>query len=209
MPRLLLATTNQGKVRELRRLLDGCGWEIVTPSDIGVTLDVEETGATYLENATLKARAFSDAAGLTALADDSGLEVDAIEDGLGVYSARYAGHSTSYPDKIKVLLNQLRDVPADRRTARFRAVIAIVTPDGQLRWTEGVCEGTIADAPRGDHGFGYDPIFVVDGDGRTMAELSDAEKNAVSHRARAAQAARTMLAELADATHSRTPAADH
>jgi XTP/dITP diphosphohydrolase len=209
MPRLLLATTNQGKIRELRDLLNGCGWEIVTPRDLYLTLDVEETGSTYLENATLKARGFAAASGLTALADDSGLEVDAIEEGLGVYSARYAGHSTSYPDKIKLLLNQLCDVPADRRTARFRTVVAIAAPDGQIRWTEGVCEGSIADAPRGDHGFGYDPIFIV-GDGpRTMAELSDAEKNAVSHRARAAWAARTILAELAHANVSHSPATDN
>src|SRR5215213_4878517 len=107
MPRLLLATTNEGKIRELRRLLDGCGWEIVTPHDLDLALDIEETGTTYLENATLKARGFAEVAGLTALADDSGLEIDAIAGVLGVYSARYAGHSTSYPDKIRLLLTDL------------------------------------------------------------------------------------------------------
>lgn len=209
MPKLLLATTNPGKIREFENLLAGCGWEIVTPAAAGVALNVEETGDTYEENARLKAEAFARAAGLTALADDSGLEVDALDGAPGVHSARYAGPETPHADKIAVLLTHLRDVPDARRTARFRAVIVIATPDGHAFRAEGVCAGRIARAPRGAGGFGYDPIFLVDGapvggsageaGTRTMAELSSAEKNRISHRARAAAAACAILRELARA----------
>jgi XTP/dITP diphosphohydrolase len=198
MPQLVLATTNRGKVRELRRLLAGCGWEILTPQDIGLILHVEESGQTYAENARRKAEAYARASGLVALADDSGLEVDALGGAPGVHSARYAGQDTTHADKMGMLLAELRGVPDDRRTARFRAVIAIATPDGRTVTCEGVCEGRIARAPRGTGGFGYDPIFLVEGGSRTMAELSDEEKNRISHRARAAAAACAVLRRLAD-----------
>ncbi|MER3419231.1 MAG: non-canonical purine NTP pyrophosphatase [Chloroflexota bacterium] len=198
MPRLLLATTNPGKIRELRALLAGCGWEILTPQDIGLTLHVEETGQTYAENARRKAQGYARASGLVALADDSGLEVDALGGAPGVHSARYAGQDTTDADKMGMLLAELREVPDERRTARFRAVIVIATPDGRTFQSEGVCEGRIAHAPRGAGGFGYDPIFLVEGGSRTMAELSAEEKNRISHRARAAAAACAVLQRLAD-----------
>lgn len=198
MPRLLLATTNPGKIRELRALLAGCGWEILTPQDIGLTLQVEEIGQTYADNARLKAEAYARASGLVALADDSGLEVDALGGAPGLHSARYAGQDTTHADKMGVLLAELRDVPDERRTARFRAVIVIATPDGRAFTCEGVCEGRIARAPRGAGGFGYDPIFLVEGGSRTMAELPAEEKNRISHRARAAAAACAVLRKLAD-----------
>ena len=197
MRKLLLATNNPGKVREFRELLAECGWEIVAPADVGIALEVEETGTTYEENALLKAEAFSQASGMAALADDSGLEVDALGGAPGVYSARYAGRDTTHRDKIEVLLHTLRDVPDDRRTARFRAVIVVALPDGRRFTSEGVCEGRIAYAPRGDGGFGYDPIFLVTGGPRTMAEISADEKNRISHRARAAAAMCEILRKLA------------
>ena len=197
MPKLLLATNNPGKVREFRELLAGCGWEIVAPADVGIAMEVEETGTTYEENARLKAEAFARASGLAALADDSGLEVDALGGAPGVYSARYAGRGTTHRDKIEVLLDALRDVSDDGRTARFRAVIVVALPDGRRFTSEGVCEGRIARAPRGAGGFGYDPIFLVGGGPRTMAEFPADEKNRVSHRARAATTACNILRELA------------
>jgi len=198
MLRLLLATTNPGKIRELRALLAGCGWEILTPQDMGLTLQVEEIGQTYADNARRKAEAYARASGLVALADDSGLEVDALGGAPGLHSARYAGQDTTHADKMGMLLAELRDVPDEQRTARFRAVIVIATPDGRTFQTEGVCEGRIARAPRGAGGFGYDPIFLVEGGSRTMAELPAEEKNRISHRARAAAAACAVLRKLAD-----------
>jgi XTP/dITP diphosphohydrolase len=198
MLRLLLATTNPGKICELRALLAGCGWEILTPQDIGLTLQVEEIGQTYADNARRKAEAYARASGLVALADDSGLEVDALGGAPGLHSARYAGQDTTHADKMGMLLAELRDVPDEQRTARFRAVIVIATPDGRTFQTEGVCEGRIARAPRGAGGFGYDPIFLVEGGSRTMAELPAEEKNRISHRARAAAAACAVLRKLAD-----------
>ncbi len=196
MPNLLLATNNQGKVREFRELLAGCGWELVTPAAIGLALEVDETADTYAGNARLKAEAFARASGLTALADDSGLEIDALGGAPGLHSARYAGRDTTHADKMTLLLDALRDVPDERRTARFRAVIAIATGDGRLLLSEGICEGRISRAPRGAGGFGYDPIFLV-GDGAfTMAEMDTAAKNRISHRARAAAAACDTLRTL-------------
>lgn len=197
MPNLLLATTNAGKIREFRELLAGSGWTLLTPAEVGLDLTVEETGDSYAENARLKAEAYARASGLTALADDSGIEVDALDGAPGVHSARYAGQDTTHAHKIKVLLAAIRDVPPERRTARFRAVIAISPPQGPTRYAEGVCEGAIAERPSGAGGFGYDPIFLVGDSGRTMAELSVAEKNIVSHRARALRAAAAILEELA------------
>ncbi len=193
MPRLLLATNNAGKVAELRRILEGCGWELVTPADIGLQLEVEETGATYEENATAKAVHYAQASGLVALADDSGLEVDALDGHPGVQSARYAGPNTTDGERVQKLLEELRDVPDEARGARFRAVIAIAAPDGRCETVEGAVEGRIARAPRGDNGFGYDPIFLLPERDVTVAELPADEKDAVSHRAAAARKARTVL----------------
>jgi XTP/dITP diphosphohydrolase len=193
VPRLLLATNNAGKVTELRRMLSGCGWELVTPADVGLQLEVEEHGATYRENAIAKALQYSQASGLVALADDSGLEVDALDGRPGVQSARYAGPNASDGDRVQKLLEELRDVPDEARTARFRAVIAVARPDGHVETVDGVVEGRIAREPRGANGFGYDPVFLLPERGLTVAELPSDEKDAVSHRGAAARKARAML----------------
>jgi len=194
MTKLLIATNNRGKMREYRELLANLPIEITFPAQEGLTLKVEETGETYAENARLKAVAFAQASGLPTLADDSGLEVDALDGAPGVRSARYAGPNAGDADRTRKLLDALADVPAGRRTARFRCVIALALPDGTIHTVAGTCEGEIGFAPRGEHGFGYDPVFLVAGQGgRTMAELSPAEKNRISHRAQAVAAARPLL----------------
>jgi XTP/dITP diphosphohydrolase len=189
----LLATNNAGKAAELRRLLAGCGWELVTPADIGLQLEVEEHGVTYEENAIAKALQYSQASGLVALADDSGLEVDALGGRPGVQSARYAGPSAGDGDRVQKLLEELRDVPDEARSARFRAVIALARPDGHVETAEGAVAGRIARAPRGESGFGYDPVFLLPERGLTVAELPSDEKDAVSHRGAAARKARAIL----------------
>lgn len=199
MSKLLVATNNPGKVREYRDLLEGLGLpvEVTYPSREGLCLDVEESGETFAENAAIKARAYARASGLPTLADDSGLEVDALGGAPGVRSARYGGPGASDVDRYRKLLAALDSVPVHERTARFRCVIAIVSVDGHLASAEGVCEGWIGSAPRGEHGFGYDPVFVVEGqDGQTMAELEPSLKNRISHRARALMAARPLLLGL-------------
>jgi len=198
---LLLATNNAGKVRELRRLLSGCGFEVVIPAEAGIALDVEETGATYAENAQLKAQAFAEAAQCLALADDSGIEVDALGGGPGLYSARYGGPGLDDAGRVQLLLRELADVADDARTARYRAVVALAYPASLVSQGsslgaglfEGAQEGRIARAPHGEGGFGYDPVFVL-ADGRTQAEISDAEKDAISHRGQAVRAAAAYLA---------------
>jgi XTP/dITP diphosphohydrolase len=196
LPSLLLASNNPGKVRELRDLLPGTAWRVVTPADLDLQLEVEESGDTYAENAALKARAFCAAAHMTALADDSGLEVDALDGRPGVHTSRYGGLQATPAAQMQRLLRELRDVPEERRTARFRCVIAIATPDGRLVEIEGICEGRIADSPRGASGFGYDPIFLVPERSLTLAELSSVEKHRISHRGRAMRRAVAVLAVL-------------
>ncbi|MHB8515988.1 MAG: RdgB/HAM1 family non-canonical purine NTP pyrophosphatase [Dehalococcoidia bacterium] len=200
-PRLVIGTNNPGKLREFRELLEGCGFELVTPRALGVPFDPEETGSTFEENATLKAVAAVRATGCVALADDSGLEVDALGGRPGIFSARYAGDgrtdaALSDEDRVRLVLDEMRGVAEDRRGARFRCVIAIATLDGEVRTVDGVFEGRIGDAPRGEHGFGYDPIFVVPELGMTSAELPPAEKNAMSHRGQAARKARELLRQM-------------
>lgn len=203
MPKLLLATNNPGKVAELRALLESCGWELVTPADIGLQLEVDEVGQTYEENASMKAATFAKASGLVALADDSGLEVDALGGRPGVLSARYAGPDRTDEERVAALLKELAGVPDERRTARFRAVIAIAEPDGRVETVEGMVEGRIAHEPRGTNGFGYDPVFLLPDRGRTTAELPPQEKHAVSHRGAAARKARAVLERMARARHER------
>jgi XTP/dITP diphosphohydrolase len=193
MPRLLLATNNRGKVREYRLLLRGIPYEMVTPADEGITTVVAETGGSFEENARLKAAALAGESGLLSLADDSGLEVDALGGGPGSLSHRFAGEGASDADRISLLLTRLKDVPEKARTAQFRCVIAIATPDGKAGLFTGICRGIITNEPRGTHGFGYDPVFYVPELGKTMAELTLEEKNRVSHRARAAAKAREWL----------------
>ena len=192
--RLLLATNNPGKVREFRRLLAGAPYEVVTPAEAGISLDVEETGSSYAENASLKATAFAQAGECLALADDSGIEVDALDGGPGMYSARFGGPGLDDRGRTALLLEKLRDVPEPGRGARYRAVVALAWPGGNVQLFEGVQEGAIGRAPRGERGFGYDPVFVI-ADGRVQAEISDEEKDAISHRGKAVRAAIAWLAE--------------
>ena len=175
-------------MRELRRLLAAAPFATVAPADLGLALDVDETGATYAGNAALKARAFAAASGLPALADDSGIEVDALGGGPGPRSARYGGPGLDDAGRTALMLRELAAVPDGRRGARYRAVVAIARPDGRLDAFEGVWEGSIGLEARGAGGFGYDPIFRLP-DGRAAAELSAAEKDALSHRGQAVRAA--------------------
>lgn len=194
---LLLATHNPGKVRELQALLSELGIRVVRPAEVGLHFDVDETGTTYAENATLKAQAFAQASGLVSVADDSGLEVDALDGGPGVYSARYGGPGASDGDRRAKLVAAVRHVPPPR-LARFRCVIAVAQPTSPVSLFEGMCPGQIVLEERGTNGFGYDPIFYLPEHGCTMAELDPTIKNQISHRARAWQAARpTLLALLA------------
>ena len=190
--RLLVATHNKGKLAELRELLRGVPFELVSLSDVRIEVDVDETGETLEENAELKATTYARLSGLTTLADDSGLEVDALGGAPGVHSARYAGPDATDADRIAKMLNNLAPHPQPW-TARFRCVIAIVSPDGDIEMHDGACEGIIISEPRGENGFGYDPAFLFPDSNRTMAELSDAEKNAISHRGIAARKAAVSL----------------
>jgi len=191
--KLLVATHSQGKRREYEALLGGLGLELVDLTEAGIASAVEERGTTFEENAVLKARAYAQASGLLTLADDSGLEVDVLGGEPGVRSARYNGHGGSDKDRYRLLLCHLRGVPEQERRARFRCVIAIATPEGEVYTAEGSCEGRIASQPRGSHGFGYDPVFFLPEYGCTMAQLSPEVKNRISHRARAAEGARKTL----------------
>jgi XTP/dITP diphosphohydrolase len=182
--RLLIATRNQGKVREIRRICRDWPVRWLTHEDAAWP-DVEETGTTYVDNALLKARAAAESTGEAALADDSGIEVDALGGAPGYRSARFAGPEATDDANLRALIKALAGVPAGGRTARYRAVAVLVWPDATEMWSEGVCEGSLEAAPRGSGGFGYDPIFVPGGWDRTMAELSPEEKDRISHRGRA------------------------
>jgi XTP/dITP diphosphohydrolase len=197
LTRLLIATNNPGKIREYQELLAGLPVEVTFPAHEGLVLEVEESGDTFEENARIKAAAYAQASGLPTLADDSGLEVDALDGAPGVRSARYGGPGANDSDRYRKLLAALKDVPAGQRSARFRCTVALVLSDGAIHTADGACEGEIGFAPRGRHGFGYDPVFIVDGyAGMTMAELLDDEKNRISHRARAMMAMRPLLARV-------------
>ena len=197
MPRLLIATNNPGKAAELRGLLDGCGWEIVTPREIGVELDVEETGETYEENARAKALAGAQASGLVTLADDSGIEIEAMGGEPGVRSARFLGEDATFEQRFAEIQRRLFGLPRSNRGARFVCVIAIADPKtGEARTALGEVRGLIADEARGEGGFGYDPIFWLPQHSATMAELPERQKGIISHRARAAAHARQILKEL-------------
>jgi XTP/dITP diphosphohydrolase len=197
--KLLVATNNPGKVREYEELLADLpsSLEFTFPAQEGLTLEVDESGETFEQNAQLKALAYAQASGLLTLADDSGLEVDALGGAPGVRSARYAGPDADDVDRYRKLLKALAGVAAEERSARFRCVVALALPDGTIHSADGACEGEIAFDPRGEHGFGYDPIFVVKGyNGRTMAELPPDVKNQISHRARALLAIQPRLVEV-------------
>jgi XTP/dITP diphosphohydrolase len=196
MPKLLLATSNPGKIREYRFLLDGLNYKITTLAEEGITQVVTESGNNYEQNARLKAITYAKLSQLTALADDSGLEVDALNGEPGAKSARFAGEAATDVDRVSFLLAKLNGVPWERRTARFKCVIVIATPKGQSKVCYGECRGMIALEAKGENGFGYDPIFFLPEIGKTMAELPLEMKNQISHRAQAGQKARQALQQL-------------
>jgi XTP/dITP diphosphohydrolase len=201
--RLLVATYNPGKMQEFRLLLRPLHAIVTFPPELGLHIDVAEDGDSYQENALQKASAHCEASGLIALADDSGLEVDALGGAPGIRSARYTPGGDV--DRAAALLAALTDVPIERRAARFRCALAIVTPGGATLFTEGACEGIIALEPSGTGGFGYDPVFLLPEQGCTMAELAPGLKNQVSHRARAVAAALPLVRDLltgADSTRT-------
>lgn len=184
--RLLVATRNRGKVAELAELLGDLAVSWLSLDDVAVRETVAETGETFRENALLKARGYAQMTGLLTLADDSGLEVDALHGRPGVHTARYGGEGLSDAERYRLLLQEMADVPDEERAARFRCVMALVGADGRLHHvSEGVCPGRIAQDPAGEGGFGYDPVFYLPERGRTMAQLAAEEKNAISHRGRA------------------------
>lgn len=179
--KVLAATGNKGKIREFSQILSPLGFEVVTPKDLGIDLDPEETGTTFIENAKIKAFAFMEAASLPVIADDSGLMVDALGGAPGIYSARYAEGSDE--DRCKKLLENMEGIK-DRR-AQFVSAVAMVFPDGKTVLAEGVCEGEIGFSSVGENGFGYDPLFYIKEFDKTVAQMSADEKNAISHRGKA------------------------
>ena len=196
MPKLLLATSNPGKIREYCFLLDSLGYKITTLAEEGIAKVITETGNSYEQNARIKATTYAKLSRLLTLADDSGLEVDVLRGEPGVKSARFAGEAATDADKISFLLAKLSGVPWERRTALFKCVIAIATPEGQIEICYGECQGIIALEAKGKNGFGYDPIFFLPEMGKTMAELPLEMKSQISHRARASQRARQVLQQL-------------
>lgn len=204
MKRIVFATGNQGKMREIRAILGDTEWDVVSMKDAGLAPKIEENGTTFTENAIIKAQTVAealeaskekdagkqgagekDAGDCVVLADDSGLVIDALNGEPGIYSARYLGEETPFSEKSADLLERMKDVPETERTARFVCAIAAVFPNGEVITSEGTVEGRIGYGRKGDNGFGYDPIFYLPEYGRTAAELTDEEKNQISHRSRA------------------------
>ncbi len=196
VPKLLLASTNPGKVREYRLLFEDLGYEMVTLAEEGVEEVATEAGDSYEQNARLKAARYARSTRITTIADDSGLEVDALDGEPGIHSARFAGKDATDADRIRVLLAKLANVPWEKRSAHFICVIAIATPEGRSELCHGECHGMIALEPSGENGFGYDPVFYLTDQDKTMAELPLEIKNRFSHRAEAALKAREILKRL-------------
>ena len=194
--RIIFATGNKNKMIEIRQILGDLGWEILSMKDAGISLDIVEDGTTFEENALIKAKAVARCCDDIVLADDSGLEIDYLNKEPGIYSARYAGEDTSYDIKNQMLLDRLKGVPRELRTARFVCAIAAVVPGYDPIVVRGTIEGYIGDRPAGENGFGYDPIFYVPDLNCSTAELSMEEKNARSHRGNALRAMREKLKEL-------------
>lgn len=190
---IIFATGNQGKMREIRQILEGMDVEILSMKEAGIDVDIVEDGADFTENAVIKAKAAAAGTGHIVLADDSGLEIDYLHKEPGIYSARYLGEDTSYDIKNADLLRRMEGVEDRLRTARFVCAIAAVMPDGEVITTLGIVEGRIGYEPKGENGFGYDPIFYLPEYGCTSAQLTEKEKNAISHRGRALQAMREKL----------------
>ena len=196
MPKLLLASSNPGKIREYRLLLDNLGYQIVTLSDQRIRKIATEPGDSYEQNAQIKATTYAKLSQLITLADDSGLEVDVLHGKPGVHSARFAGEDATDADRVTKLLAMMDGIPWDKRTANFKCVIAIATPEGELELCQGKCPGIISFKVRGKNGFGYDPIFYLPELDKTMAELPLELKNQLSHRGQAARKARIILKQL-------------
>ena len=187
--RAVLASKNAHKLKEIAKITEQFGMELVLQSELGLDLDPEENGSTFEENSLIKAKAVMEAAGMTAIADDSGLMVDALGGEPGIYSARYGGECCKNDkERYEYLLRKLDNVPDEQRTAKFVSVITLIHPDGSTVVARGECPGRILREARGENGFGYDPVFFVEEDGKTMAEMSAERKNEISHRARALQA---------------------
>lgn len=185
MKKLIFATGNEGKMREIRMILGDLDYEILSMKEAGIDVDIVEDGKTFEENAIIKATAISKIANCVVLADDSGLEVDAMDKMPGIYSARYLGEDTPYSIKNQTIIDNLAGLPDEERTARFVCAIAVAFPDGRVVTKRGTIEGIIGYEERGENGFGYDPIFFVPEYGKTTAELSPEEKNKISHRGKA------------------------
>ena len=195
MRALLIATANSHKLDEFRAIFSDLPYQLLSLNDVQLDINVEETGTTFQENSELKALAYARASGLLSLADDSGLEIDALGGGPGVYSARFGGENMPYSERFQLIFERLNGLLLEERTARFRCVITIAEPSGYHRSVEGVIEGLITEAPRGENGFGYDPIFLVPELGKTTAEISPEYKNRISHRGQAARHARVRLGD--------------
>jgi XTP/dITP diphosphohydrolase len=189
----MIATRNKGKIREIREALNGLGLRIYALSDFPNVPDIEEDGRNFTENALKKARFYSKYFGMMTVADDSGLEVDSLKGLPGIYSARYAGEGASSQANNQKLLRELQSVPISKRGARFKCILAIVSPDGKEAIAEGSCKGSIGFKEKGKRGFGYDPLFFLPGYGKTMAELSLKEKNKISHRGKALKKVRRII----------------
>lgn len=185
MKEIIIATKNKGKAKDFEELLEPMGYKVLTLHDVAPYMDVEETGETFEENAILKAEAIAQELQATVIADDSGLEIDALDGEPGVYSARYSGEEKNDDSNIDKVLQKLVQIPDDEKTARFRCVLALASPGKETIIFEGTCEGLITDERKGDNGFGYDPIFYVPALEKTMAEMKPSEKAAVSHRGNA------------------------
>lgn len=195
MKKIIFATGNQNKMREIREIYEDLGYEILSMKEAGISVDIVEDGKTFEENALIKARAIADQVDAIVLADDSGLEIDYLNKEPGIYSARYMGEDTSYDIKNNEILRRMDGVPDEKRTARFVCAIAAVFPDGGEEVTLGVIEGRVAYEIKGEHGFGYDPIFYLPEYGCTTAELPPEKKNEISHRGRGLQQMRKRIEE--------------
>lgn len=194
--RIIFATGNAGKMKEIRMILADLGMPVVSMKEAGVSVEIEENGSSFEENAVIKARTIMEQTGEITMADDSGLEIDALNKEPGIYSARYMGEDTSYEIKNQNLLDRLQGVPEEKRTARFVCAVACAFPDGRVFTATRTMEGIIAEESRGENGFGYDPIFYLPEKGCTSAEISAEEKNELSHRGKALRAMRQQLEEL-------------
>ena len=194
--KIVFATGNEGKMREVRLILQDLGFPVLSMKEAGVSLDIEENGTTFAENAMIKARAVWEKTGGIVLADDSGLEIDYLNKEPGIYSARYMGHDTPYAIKNQKILDKLRDVPEEKRTARFVCAMALALPDGTTRTAQATMEGRIGYEIKGENGFGYDPIFYLPEFGKSSAEISPEQKNRISHRGKALRMMKDKIKEL-------------